>query len=430
MEATKNTVVCGLGLALVLGCGGGGSEDNVGELGRDRDAGADAGSDASATPAVDAAIDASSIDAGGDAGDPSSDAAAPLPEFTFKPSNFALTQLPALPTAGILRITSSCTFDSEQGRLSCSGGARHEGEFSFSTIDGEQGVRLGVLRARGLQIDMAGELLVRGKLPLVIVANDSIDVFGRISAASVAITHYAGGAPSASPNKANGNGLGGGQLGTVGQFVPSGGGSYCGVGGKGALTVGTTGAVGNGGATYGDPKLVPLLGGSSGGGSYGGAGGGAVQIVSAKQVTVGATGRIDAGGGGADNNASGGGSGGAILIEAPQVSNGGLLAVNGGGGSAARGGSGGQDGQASELPAAGETAAAGTDLDGAGSAGANIHGEDGKSTGTTDSLGGGGGAGRIRINTQSGTGGLAGKLSPDATTPCTTEGPLTPSSGS
>jgi hypothetical protein len=398
-------------LAMAMGCSGGSSED-VSEL-------RDGGTDAAASTGTDAGTDAG-VDAAGDA---AADAAVPLTQFAFKPSNITLAQLPA-PPALDLRISTQCEFNSETGSLSCSG---HTGEYTFAAVDAEAGVRVGILRARSITVDMSGELLVRGSLPLIIAANEPIDILGRVSAAAVKEDAYAGGFPSPT-TRGNGSGPGAGQLGTVGQFTPSGGGSYCGVGGHGALTFGQTGAVANGGMTYGAATLIPLLGGSSGGGGGNetGAGGGALQIVSAKQITIGATGRVDAGGGGARNNASGGGSGGAVLLESPIVSLNGVVAANGGGGSAARGGSGGPDGQASAQPAAGETASDGADLDGAGSAGANLNGEDGKSSSTNNSLGGGGGAGRIRVNTQAGSGALTGTLSPTATTPCTTEGTLLP----
>ncbi|MET0285584.1 MAG: hypothetical protein ABW352_13975 [Polyangiales bacterium] len=403
-------------LAMVVGCSGGNKED-VSELvpgdgGSDATV-QDASSDAGVAPA-DSGTDASS--------DASVDSGTPLTQFTFKPSNLTLAQLPAPPGEG-LRIFAPCELDTDNGNLSCSGGSGRSGDFEFATVDAEGGVRVAILRARSLTVEMAGELLARGALPLIVVTNEELNVLGRVSAASAARSAYAGGFPSPSTT-GNGSGPGAGLLGTVGQFKPSGGGSYCGLGGKGALTAGLTGAQASGGPSYGNAQIVPLLGGSSGGGgaSETGAGGGVVQLVSAKQITIGATGRVDAGGGGARNSASGGGSGGAVLLESPIVSLAGVLAANGGGGSAARGGSGGQDGQPSATPAAGETGTNGDDLDGAGSAGSSANGEDGRSITTNDSLGGGGGAGRIRVNTRSGSGALTGTLSPAASTSCATEG--------
>ncbi len=86
---------------------------------------------------------------------------------------------------------------------------------------------------------MEGVVSVRGDLPLVIVAQDTLKVFGRITAASDGSVAYAGGfAPNATGDV--GNGPGAGQRGLVGQFRPSSGGSFCGVGGRGATPMAVT----------------------------------------------------------------------------------------------------------------------------------------------------------------------------------------------
>ncbi len=108
---------------------------------------------------------------------------------------------------------------------------------------------------------------------------------------------------------------------------------------------------------------------------------------------------VDAGGGGGGNTSSGAGAGGALLLEAKRVVVEGILAANGGGGGAAQGGSGGQDGRPDAVAAAGEIAT----LEGQGSAGNAPNGADGKFMTQNQALGGGGGAGRIRINTADGT---------------------------
>ena len=149
----------------------------------------------------------------------------------------------------------------------------------------------------------------------------------------------------------------------------------------------------------------PLVGGSAGGVSFltnGGEpnGGGALQLVAGKSIVVGASGAISLPGGGGDRGdaqisgpggygAGGGGSGGALLVEAPSVRVDGTLAANG----EAGGGTG--DGAA---PGAFRT------------------------TEARAAEGGGGGAGRIRINTRSGHAVITGVVSPAMTTPCATEG--------
>jgi hypothetical protein len=87
---------------------------------------------------------------------------------------------------------------------------------------------------------------------------------------------------------------------------------------------------------YGNPSLIPLIGGSGGYGSPystgGGAGGGAILIACANTLTV--TGTIQANGGygwGNYNNWDDGGSGGGIRLVANAISGSGTLSCNGGG---------------------------------------------------------------------------------------------------
>ena len=205
-------------------------------------------------------------------------------------------------------------------------------------------------------------------------------------------------------------------------------------------------------AVYGEPTLVPLLGGMRGqsAGAAGGGGGGALQITAGERIEV--TGVINAGGGGGTGGygsysyrgAGGGGSGGAILLEAPVVVVGGKIVANGGGG----GGGGGNSGSGSTGATGGKAgfpspdplyaAYGGGGNDGAGcplygyvdggDGGGGGFGTTGGSyggSGETDSRcigdtsfvgggGGGGGVGRIRINTTSGCQ-CGGSLSPQAT---------------
>lgn len=401
---------------VLTACSDGGDGENISAR---PDGGSSDAQVSSAVPDAGAELDAGPNADGGGAVDAGSDGGS-LASFGFTPSNLSSSQLTP-PPALDLRIATPCTFTSnETGSLSCSGGGNHTGEFSYSALDGSEGVRLGVLRVRSLQVDMAGSLTVRGPLPLVIVANNGIRVFGRISAAAQKASAYGGGFP-VSTSRGPGQGPGAGQLGVMGQFLPSSGAGHCGRGGRGAAPSGATGV--EGGASYGQASLIPLLGGSSGGGGgEAGAGGGALQLVSALEIVIGSTGVIDAGGGGARNQSSGGGAGGALLLEAPSVSLQGTLAANGGAGSAAVGGAGGQDALASAVAAQGEL---GT-LGGQGSAGDGPNGGDGMFMTSNNALGGGGGAGRIRINSTSGAAALTGTLSPSLASSCATQGALLP----
>jgi len=112
--------------------------------------------------------------------------------------------------------------------------------------------------------------------------------------------------------------------------------------GAGAASYATKGGLSsstNKGAIYGSALLVPLVGGSGGGGfegtpigSGGGGGGGAILIASNSRIDV--SGTITAKAGGSGGNAYNGGSGGAIRLVAPVVRGNGSLSVlgNGGGG--------------------------------------------------------------------------------------------------
>jgi hypothetical protein len=104
-----------------------------------------------------------------------------------------------------------------------------------------------------------------------------------------------------------------------GAYGPSGMGSGYGPGGGHAHAFGA-----NYLATYGNPQIIPLIGGSGGGGSgetgSGCAAGGAILIAAAGNVTL--SGQIDARG---VNSSQGSSTGGAIKLIANQVSGGGAL---------------------------------------------------------------------------------------------------------
>ena len=162
-----------------------------------------------------------------------------------------------------------------------------------------------------------------------------------------------------SSNGGNGRGPGGGggSIVTAGGTEPgAGGGGFEAAGAAGSAA--STGTPGAGGAVYGAPTLLPLIGGSGGGGggavfgSTGGGGGGAagaIIIASSGTVTISSTGRILAQGasggaaGGSGSAPGGGGSGGAIRLIATTISgsNGQIFVTGGIGGPGNGGGTGG-----------------------------------------------------------------------------------------
>jgi hypothetical protein len=223
-----------------------------------------------------------------------------------------------------------------------------------------------------------------------------------------------------------------GCTGTTGPFTEPGGADYGGGGGGGAhATDGADGGIvpngvagGVHGVAAGTDELVPLRGGCPGGfsagiaGSLGGRGGGAIQLFSLTSVDINAS--IIADGlvsSIADNfggtNYGGGGGGGGILIEAPSVTLdiAGFLLARGGGGSSG-------DFQPLEAPDSGSPIPGavsqvhdGTRVNGGAggtSTTAPVAGANTAAAVSGESIvraagGGGGGVGRIRINTADGT---------------------------
>ena len=278
-------------------------------------------------------------------------------------------------------------------------------------------------------------LAFTGSRPLILAADGAITVDGKVYATqSPTNKWYGGGAPGPASASRGGIcpldvGLGGGGPGGVSYAddIGAGGGGYCGRGGGGSIVnVADASASANGGLPYGNAEIVPLAGGSSGGSAELTVpeihGGGAIELVSGTSVVIGTNAVVNLGGGGQTTSTSrglGGGSGGAILLEAPSVSVRGILAVNGGSGSTSY--DQGTAGLASVLPAPGGYSVAGN-----GSDGTHI---DGQSAQSIDryAAGGGGGAGRIRMNT--GCGGTlnlnsAAVFSPSTVTTCVTNGTL------
>jgi hypothetical protein len=252
---------------------------------------------------------------------------------------------------------------------------------------------------------IANDVAITGSNAFALVSNGDIQIAGVVAASASGTTPGPGGFNDAACQ--------GGAGSTVGQAAGGcGGGGFGSAGGRGgsATNINGTAAGGSGGAPTGNPTLVPLRGGCDSGrlgGSAGfGAGGGAMQFVSRTQIVI--TGFLAANG----SSVAGGGSGGGILLEAPIVEVQGNVVTNGGAGA---GGClfvprPGEDGRLDASPATGGDPC---DIDsgkggngaagnlGAG-AGISIAHSDGGELFLVFGGYGGGGVGRIRVNSAAG----------------------------
>lgn len=290
---------------------------------------------------------------------------------TFAASNLGKVEAPAEAVDVTFEgkgIGTSCDVDAATGASTCLGGdnklvAKRIGDYD-------------VLFAKNLTITDNAFVSFYGTRPVIVVATDTMEIKGLISVGyttrSLGDTKPRPGAQSTGP-------------GTGGTYY--GGGGFCGKGGDGFQNAS------KGGASYGNPELTPLVGGSHGSDPNSGNGGGAVQLVAGTRIRV--LGLVHANG--QEGYSGGGGSGGAVLLEAPLVEGSGALSADG---AAGGNNSGTNDG---------------------GGAGGSAGSRDGKPS-TRAYASGGGGAGRIRINAR--TQGFKGTLSPSATSTCATLGPL------
>ena len=249
---------------------------------------------------------------------------------------------------------------------------------------------------------VAHDVTVSGNNAFALVSNGDVQING-IFAASASSS-----VPG--PGRFNdGTCMGGSGDTSVGQASGGcGGGGFGSAGGKGGSAINTNGTApgGAGGSATGNPVLVPLRGGCDSGrlgGTAGfGAGGGAIQLVSRTKITV--TGVVAANG----SSLAGGGSGGGILLEAPLVSLSGSVVANGGAGA---GGcvfpQAGEDGRLDATPATGGDPCGSHGGQGGNGGAGNTGAGNGVSVNEADAgmlvlvFGGygGGGVGRIRVNT-------------------------------
>ncbi|MEO8905743.1 MAG: hypothetical protein ABI488_24655 [Polyangiaceae bacterium] len=336
----------------------------------------------------------------------------------FSPSNITLAGMDVSQVAD-QELSQSCNIASgADGAQGCFDGA------VYVTQTQADGTKVNVVIVKSIHVEPQVHIHVTGSLPLVIVSLGDFSLLGTFDAAADGYDSGPGGFTALMAQA--GFGPGGGPVGKNGHGA--GGGSYCGLGGKGAVEFQTTSPAGAPTPAYGSEAIRPLIGGSSGGGGFfdAGAGGGAIQFVAGGKFTLGAAAYINVGGGGSSAAGAtlyaggGGGSGGSILIEGKTVQLAGLLAANGGGSGD------GSDGNATPdtTPAPGGQAHYGDSTGGPGSAGATINGSNAtQPTKEGGASGGGGGAGRIRINSASGTVDLSNAtFSPAASTQCVTQG--------
>jgi hypothetical protein len=299
----------------------------------------------------------------------------------------------------------------EAGRAGCDGPGE---KYKLISAPGDN-AKYAVFVAKNITVNADRILAVGGDRPVILIALEKIELIGGITLTPGQV----GGFTPDAAQDGKGPGAGKGSSNTTSSS--GGGGGFCGKGGKGGAATAT------GGASYGNPTLIPLQGGSSGGGLFSAMSGGAIQLVAGREIIVRATSYIDASGDGA---VTGGGAGGAILLEAPsvKVEAGAALSVNGGAGGAP-GGQSGTRGDRTVTPRPGATNADNIN-GGNGGAGASIDGTAGvlnaMSTDGEGSGSGGGGAGYIRINTRTGAAEIAAGaiISPLLTTTCATQGTL------
>lgn len=345
----------------------------------------------------------------------------------FKPSNFDLSGIDVSKLGDVV-ISADCNLWASDAKSFCSA---RTGTFAYKVIDQPGGGKLGVYFAKNIRVEPNAAIKLTGEMAVALVAIDTFDIRGTIDA-SVANHFPSPGGHSGSLDDSsapsNGRGPGAGRAGTMASGA--GGGSFCGAGGAGGTNNGSQGALG--GKPNGTPELIPLFGGSSGGSGTmdSGSGGGAIQLVAGKKLTVATSGSVAANGGGGwcsgvvnSQPGAGGGSGGAILIESKVVEMAGTLSANGGAGGGNSSnyiGHPGRDGKTGDAPATSDYTSEGS-AGGEGSAGATVNGGEGIGAAQHPGTGGGGSAGRIRINAE--TADVSGALSPQLG-PCAVQGSL------
>jgi hypothetical protein len=275
-----------------------------------------------------------------------------------------------------------------------------------------------VMTIGGWTVDQ--KVKVTGTRALIIVAARRVDIAAIIDGSADHLTPgpgaTLGGKGGDGSAQAGGDGDSGGGGGGFGASGAQGGDGLGTTGGSGGSPYGNTRTFFGGGAPGGFGGGAPQCGADEMQKGRGGAGGGAIQISSAIDVTVEATGGVNvAGGGGTGGCGSlasaggGGGSGGLVFLESPSVTVLGKLTANGGGGGGAGSGNGNNDGSdgangaLSAMPAHGGPAGGGGFLSSSngGDGGNGAAGISGATRGANQENGGGagGGSGRVWLRT-------------------------------
>jgi hypothetical protein len=259
-------------------------------------------------------------------------------------SSFASLALVMAASAGVSAQTFNSTSTGADGAFAPTASVKlsvpPDGVFNFTTITIPAGVtvsfttRVGV-RQPPVSLLASGNVTIQGRI-------DVAGTDGGVGSLGAQLFSNAGvGGPGGFDGGSGSNGLIG--LTGAGGLGPGGGGPGVIGGVPGHAGHLTPGASAVGGSAYGDPRLVPLIGGSGGGGGAvpaagitgggGGGGGGALLIASSGTITL--TGTIAATGGaggtagfGAQGGASG--SGGAVRLVSTAITGSGVIDVRGG----------------------------------------------------------------------------------------------------
>jgi hypothetical protein len=280
--------------------------------------------------------------------------------------------------------------DTDDGDISIDGSSLQVTTILLAAPGSEGGIPVRVFVVRSLSV--TGDVTVVGDAALAFVSDGDIAIGGHVR------TRAGRGI----------DGTGGGEI--EGECFPQelpyraamGGGGYGKRGGSGGA-IGDFQDGGTAGPAVGGETLIPLRGGGNSA-SPSPVGGGAIQLVSRTRIAV-EGGSLDAGGQAGDIG-QGGGAGGGILLEAPAVlvAAAGAVAANGGGGGCGLSSANpAEDGRLDDRRAAGCQSADSNGDGGAGGAGDETGaGQAGESISCGLSGAGGGGVGRIRINTKGG----------------------------
>ncbi|HEY0477220.1 MAG TPA: hypothetical protein VGD37_06830 [Kofleriaceae bacterium] len=262
----------------------------------------------------------------------------------------------------------------------------------------------------------AVNVTITGSHALAIVSNGDLKIDGAFAASAQGSSSGAGGFNDGTCTGSNGEVSNGAVSG-------AGGGGFGLGGGRGGSAFSDNGSATGGaaGSPTGNPTLIPLRGGCDSGAFINakGSGGGAIQLVSRTRIAV--SGTVAANG----SSRVGGGSGGGILLEAPVVEvSGGVVANGGAGGGGCLLPLSGEDGRLDAMPASAGIGCAGSGgVDGGNGGSGNAAARNGASinrvgTGFNNAYAGygGGGVGRIRVNTVSGGLHVTGLFSPNPST--------------